>query len=163
MDFDFEGWNARIDKIQSVKPGTFQFTERVRKEMDESRRKVDLPLFDGSDEENKKKDSNACIIATACVSARGLEADCEELNTLRIFRDQYVRLTPSGPGDILDYYEVAPIIVKSIDSEDESRQVYDVLYERMVLPVLGLIDEDRLDDAHFQCGLFLKNLKQTFL
>lgn len=63
----------------------------------------------------KDKDKRLCLLTTACVRARGLGDDCIELQTLRTFRDEYVKGLPGGQEAIREYYEIAPAIVRAID------------------------------------------------
>jgi len=67
----------------------------------------------------------ACYLTTACCEHKGLADDCEELQTLRMFRDSYV------PKDIVDeYYKVAPGIVRKIrGNSKELDYIYEVVLD----------------------------------
>ena len=45
--------------------------------------------------------SGGCYLTTACVVAKNLPDDCEELTALRNFRDTYLRNHENGEEDIL--------------------------------------------------------------
>lgn len=57
---------------------------------------------------------SGCFLTTACVAFAGLPDTCAELQTLRAFRDGYVRQLPDGDALISEYYRVAPSIVRQI-------------------------------------------------
>lgn len=63
----------------------------------------------------------------------GLHDDCSELNTLRTFRDNYVKGLPNGERGISEYYSIAPRIVSRINRAKNPHEVYMSLYERLIL------------------------------
>jgi hypothetical protein len=69
-----------------------------------------------------------CFLTTACVEARGLPDDCEELTVLRRFRDEYVRNEPGGEALIAHYYDVAPRIVAALDERPDRAAILDWIY-----------------------------------
>ena len=76
---------------------------------------------------------DGCFITTACVKAKGLPDDCYELETLRKFREEYVRVLPEGKSLISKYYEVAPKIVKMLEKDRGRKRIYDSLFEKIRL------------------------------
>lgn len=72
-----------------------------------------------------------CFITTACMVAMGLPDDCDELNSLRAFRDGYVAGLPFGPALIQDYYELAPGLVAQIESRPDAAKVLSQLYQEI--------------------------------
>lgn len=104
-----------------------------------------------------------CIIATACCEAKGLSDDCSELNTLRIFRDEYVRNLPEGSQLIREYYKIAPLIVARINSTGNPKEIYLSLYERLVSKSLQLIYSGKNDEAFKNYLKIINELKQNHL
>lgn len=47
--------------------------------------------------------TEGCYLTSACVTARGLSDQCEELQALRSFRDGYLSEQPGGPAEIEQY------------------------------------------------------------
>ena len=76
-----------------------------------------------------------CFITTACVKSRGLADDCDELTTLRQFRDGYLKAQPGGTALIELYYRIAPRIVAAIDARETAGVEYDRLYSVIQLCV----------------------------
>lgn len=92
--------------------------------------------------------SGGCFLTSACTEARGLPDDCEELQTLRGFRDSYLRAQPKGAEEILEYYRVAPRIVEEINKRPDKLEVYDRIYRELVTPCVEWIKDGALDRAH---------------
>lgn len=69
-----------------------------------------------------------CYITTACIRARGLADDCEELMILRRFRDNFILKKRNGKELIDYYYRYSPIIVRRIDESENSEIIYKELY-----------------------------------
>lgn len=91
---------------------------------------------------------DGCYLTTAGVRARGLADDCWELNTLRRFRDGYLRKIPDGESEIAAYYEIAPKIVKAVNEREDAQSVWNGVYEEMIAPCLALIGENRQEEAY---------------
>ena len=91
-----------------------------------------------------------CYLTTACVTARGLPDDCEELRVLRVFRDSYLAALPNGPALIERYYKVSPAIVAAIDRRPDRLEVYDNLYE----VIRSCVDAILVGDDHVAYGAY---------
>ncbi|WP_448662226.1 CFI-box-CTERM domain-containing protein [Sphingomonas sp. CJ20] len=104
-----------------------------------------------------------CFLTTACVTARSLGDDCEELQTLRSFRDGFMRNTPDGPAQIEEYYRIAPHIVEAIDADPQRAAIYDDLYERLVRASIALINGGQHADALAHYRDVVLSLKQRFV
>lgn len=84
---------------------------------------------------------SGCFLSTACTEAMHLPDNCDELETLRGFRDGYVSLIPGGTSEIKAYYAIAPKIVEKINSLDSKEEIYREIYDSIVLPCVVLIKE----------------------
>ncbi len=98
-------------------------------------------------EAQEAKDPGGCYLTSACVYARGLADDCYELETLRQYRDTWLQSTTEGKALIKQYYEIAPKIVSAINKTPNSRAIYDGIYEKMVLPCVQFIEEQKYQEA----------------
>lgn len=83
--------------------------------------------------------TSGCYLTSACVANRGLSDDCDELNTLRWFRDNYLKKQPNGEEGVKDYYDKAPLIVAAIDKKENKKEIYDKIYEEVIIPCVRLI------------------------
>jgi len=79
----------------------------------------------------QERQKGHCFLTTACVTARGLPDDCEELQVLRTFRDGYLRRLPEGPALIEEYYARAPRIVELISRRDDARRIWEEVYQTL--------------------------------
>ena len=93
------------------------------------------------DQNNQSNSSNSsgCYLTTACVTARGLGDRCEELQTLRSFRDGYLAKQPHGAKEICRYYQMAPGIVTAINQRGDRKAIWDEVYTDLVAPCVRLI------------------------
>lgn len=87
--------------------------------------------------------SSWCFITSACLEARGLAGDCEELTLVRALRDDYVRALPEGPELIAEYYRNAPGIVRAMEAlpEKERLATYSWVWREGIEPAVALIRE----------------------
>lgn len=92
--------------------------------------------------------SSGCFITTACIKSRGLPVDCYELETLRKFRDNWVSKHENGPAEIGIYYEIAPKIVEKLDRLSNAKEIYEQIYQEVVLKCVRFIEEGKEKDAY---------------
>lgn len=92
--------------------------------------------------------SGGCFLTSACMTARGLADDCEELRVLRRYRDSVLKYRDGGLEDIEHYYQVAPKIVEAINGQPSPAEEWDRLYREMVLPCVEKIKAGKTEDAY---------------
>ena len=95
-----------------------------------------------------KQSSGGCFLTSACVKTKGLPDDCYELTTLRRFRDEYMANQECGKCEIAHYYNVAPKIVEIINGCDNSNDIFEKIYNELVLPCIKMIEDANLVGAH---------------
>ena len=100
----------------------------------------DCPIYKGND-------SGSCYLTSACTYAKGLADDCYELETLRKYRDTWLRKTEEGEKLVRKYYEIAPKIVSAINERTDSKAVYEMIYNRMVKPCVELIEQNKMEET----------------
>lgn len=83
-----------------------------------------------------------CFLTTACTQAAGLADDCDELVTLRRFRDGYLtHIHPAGRELIEEYYRIAPALVDGLTAHPQApRLLRDLL--RQVRRCVRLIRQE---------------------
>lgn len=106
----------------------------------------ECPVYKGKMKEPVQDDSSSggCYLTSACTAARGLPDDCHELQTLRRFRNEWLKHQPDGILLIARYYEIAPRIVAAIDAREDRLEVYEGIYQELVLPCVKMIAENDL-------------------
>lgn len=115
----------------------------------------DCPVYKGDT-------SGGCYLTSACMYSKGLPDDCYELETLRNFRDTWLKNSEEGQEIIKEYYEVAPKIVSAINETKESKKVYDMLYEKMVQPCVKLIEQKKYKETVHLYRSMTMQLKEEY-
>lgn len=91
---------------------------------------------------------SGCFLTSACIEAMGLPDDCDELTTLRQFRDGWLKNQPFGQEAIWQYYAIAPQIVNAVRTATDSKQVYRGIYDHMIMPCVQLIRAQKMNQAY---------------
>lgn len=105
---------------------------------------------------------NSCFITTACIEAKGLPDNCDELNILRLFRDEYVKELPDGTKLIGEYYEIAPEIVARINAMKDKNEIYNNVF-KIILKCVELIKSGKKEEAFkIYCNTVIE-LKKKYL
>lgn len=94
---------------------------------------------------------DGCFITTAVCQSTGKPDDCEELTTLREFRDSYV--APNYPELVEQYYREAPGIVTALQSQTCLNQdwYWNHLYVRYIKPAVAFI---QASDQHSALAVY---------
>ncbi|NDB57408.1 hypothetical protein EB001_03045 [bacterium] len=88
-----------------------------------------------------------CYITTACVKYMHLHDDCDELITLRHFRDNYM-LSSNNTKEMVDmYYSIAPDLVKAIETKEDAYEIFKHTYEVYILEAVRLIKLEKNREA----------------
>ena len=111
----------------------------------------------------KYPSSGGCFLTSACVTAKGLPDDCEELTVLRNFRDGWLKNQPNGEEEVKQYYEIAPTIVKAIDSSANSQKVYESIYVEYIIPCVFNIKTGQNEVAYKLYKKMVNDLSKVYL
>ena len=82
----------------------------------------------GADTHGDPERTSDCFLTSACVEYLGKPDDCEELTSLRSFRDGYMKSIKGGEELVKEYYEVAPKIVEVIEKSEKKNEYYSYIY-----------------------------------
>lgn len=104
-----------------------------------------------------------CYITTAVCESQKKPDDCYELNTLRGYRDSYLMKTQEGQKLVEEYYDVAPALVMCIDMQKNSRQIYDRIYEKYLVPCLECIEENKMEECQERYVSMVRELEHRYL
>ena len=113
----------------------------------------ECPIYRGTDSSS----SGGCFLTSACIGAKGLPDDCEELRILRKFRDGWLSEQHGGKELISEYYTIAPQIVDSINAQENHIQIHEEIYQKLVVPCVDLIHAGDYDAA---LNLYKKTTQQ---
>lgn len=88
-----------------------------------------------------------CYITTAVCQTFGKPDDCYELTLLRNYRDHYLAELPEGEEIIKAYYDVAPTIVKHINRQKDSSDIYQGIWSQYLSPCIHMIEEGKNEEC----------------
>ena len=109
-----------------------------------------------------KKSGSDCYITSACSEAKGLPDDCDELMTLRDFRDNWLAKELNGKEVIEEYYRIAPRIVEAIHADPLGREILQSLYDEMIVPCVRYIKSGENNNAYELYRRMTINLKEKY-
>lgn len=103
--------------------------------------------------------NGGCYLTTACMKHFNtlFDDNCYELTVLRWFRDNYV-----SKEDIEHYYTTAPIIVESINNEEENDIIYHYIYDNIVDVCVSAIEKGNYEFAYNRYKSSILSLEETF-
>lgn len=98
-----------------------------------------------ADKSEKSTTDVSCFLTTACMKCfqDSFDDNCYELTVLRWFRDNFV-----SNEDIEHYYEVAPIIVETINNDEKSDVIYNYIYDNVVDYCVEQIEHGNYSEAY---------------
>ncbi len=79
-------------------------------------------------EDHEEEHTSNCWLTTACTRARGLPDDCEELEALRVLRDEYLLTQEGGRALVSEYYRLAPTILAAIEASPDRDRIFAEVY-----------------------------------
>ncbi len=116
----------------------------------------ECPIYKGN------PDSSSCYLTSACVLAKGLPDDCKELTVLRNFRDNWLKKQPGGEAEVAEYYATAPAVVKAINDRADANEVWENLYEALILPCVEMIEKGQMEEVHGFYRETARNLNEVY-
>jgi hypothetical protein len=94
-----------------------------------------------------ENEGGGCYITTAVCTLLGLGDDCEELQTLRSFRDTYMQETPERSAMVDDYYATAPSLMRHMEYFKERKAIFARWLELYIRPAVACIRRGANDQA----------------
>lgn len=87
----------------------------------------------------EENNSGGCFITTAICEQDGKADDCDELQTLRSFRDVYMLGNSDGIKLVREYYAKAPAIVLAIKARPDAAWCFEHLKTRYLFPAIAAV------------------------
>lgn len=88
-----------------------------------------------------------CFVSTVICEYLGKTDDCEELNTLREYRDKWLRNQPGGQQLITEYYNSAPLIVSKLKASINYEGYCQFLWDNYLQQCIMLIEEQQYESC----------------
>lgn len=104
-----------------------------------------------------------CFITTAVCMELDKGDDCEELQTLRAFRDGYLARTPGGKEKISEYYLFAPLIVGAVEASGRAKPEWNRVYRDYLSPCLAALKGRRPGECERLYEDMMSELEQKWL
>ena len=104
-----------------------------------------------------------CYITTAVCSSLGKPEDCDELVILRQFRDRLLPTIENGPAIIHEYYDIAPTIVKRMERDHTSGDLYIRLYHEYIAVCIDMIQKRQYREAVMRYTEMVELLRERYL
>lgn len=101
--------------------------------------------------------SGGCFLTTACCEYMNLPDDCDELQAMRNFRDNYLSKTNEGKKIIEFYYHRAPGIVNRIENSISKEKILNYIYHQ-ILECIELQKQHRYEEVIMKYGLMMYNV-----
>ena len=108
------------------------------------------------------KPSESCFITTAVCKSLGKLDNCFELNTLRNFRDNWLKKQPDGESLVKEYYSIAPTIVDNINLQENSKIIYFHIWSNYIIKCLELIKTHDYSGCKKQYISMVSELKSLY-
>jgi hypothetical protein len=89
---------------------------------------------------------DSCFITTAVMHSLNAEDNCYELETLRAFRDSFMRKL--HPEDVERYYREAPGIVEKIKAREDSSVIFRGFFRAYIMPAITAIEQGKDEEAY---------------
>ena len=108
---------------------------------------------------SKETTDTQCYLTTACMRHKmeNFDDNCEELKTLRWFRDEFV-----SKEDIEHYYKTAPIVVEAINETENNNEIFNYIYENVVSACVTAIKNGDYDFAYNRYKSSILTLEEEF-
>lgn len=104
-----------------------------------------------------------CYITTAVCESLGKPDDCHELQVLRGYRDEYLMESEEGKRIVEQYYDIAPTIVSHINRTENSKEVYEEIYKKYLLPCIELVEEKKPEECKEVYSSMVHELQKKYL
>lgn len=89
-----------------------------------------------------------CFLTTAATIAMGMADDCWVLEEARRFRDTYMASDSERSKEILEYYEIAPMVVEKLNMLPESKRVWKQVFWHNIIPFVLAVKDNDMVVAH---------------
>ena len=103
-----------------------------------------------------------CFITTATCQSRHLPDNCHELETLRKFRDTFMRKNPEMEAEVKEYYQIAPVICENISRQKNSKEIYDSIWRDYLKSAVSAVDNGENQKAHDIYKKMVLDLKERW-
>ena len=152
-----DGTGYKIDYYrQTTYGGTVHDSTHIKTDLNENWTRTDNDRSSGS---QSKSSGTGCYLTTACMQhyAEEFDDNCYELTMLRWFRDKFV-----SKEDKEHYYITAPIIVEALDNIPDNEDIYEHIYQNIILKCIDDIKLVDYESAYARYKNMVLTLEEQF-
>ncbi len=112
---------------------------------------------------SSSSDDDACFLTTACVFHKGKADDCDELQTLRWLRNNYIANTAEGKQLLKTYKTEGPRMLKTMKDFENRPEILDYIHDKLVQPSVAMIKQGQHKEATDYYTAFVKQMMLQYL
>ena len=109
-----------------------------------------------------KNSSSSCYLTTIVCNILKVNDNNYFLNTLRLFRDNYLQKNNEYKLLLAEYDIVGPIICKNIINDENNKLIAAKMFFNYIKPVVSLIDDKMYKDAVVRYCMMVNALKRIY-
>ncbi|MBR4318712.1 MAG: SEL1-like repeat protein, partial [Oscillospiraceae bacterium] len=156
VSMDYEQALSHYKKSLGFKDASkrYQIVRNIQRKQEEEQQKGEVYSrdYDYSERTSYSKTPSyykrdSCFITTAAACSLRKGDDCEELNLLRKFRDEYICRSEEGQELVLEYYRIAPLILEKINQQPNPEMIYNLLWQTYILPSISCLKAGNFSEA----------------
>ena len=121
----------------------------------------DISTINNAIDFSNSKNSSSCYITTLLCGILNLSDSNHYINTLRHFRDNYLKNSEYN-NLLVEYDVVGPIICKHLENDRHNRLVAAKIFYNYISPVVSLIDDKMYKDAIVRYIMMVEKLKSLY-
>lgn len=106
--------------------------------------------------------SSSCYITTLLCELLGLSDSNFYINTLRNFRNNYLKEKEEYKSILVEYDIVGPIICKNLRDDKQNRIIAAKIFYNYISPIVSLIDDKMYNDAIVRYVMMVNKLKNLY-
>lgn len=103
--------------------------------------------YNSTNNGNNTNHGSFCFITTAVCEYFGKPDNCNELMSMRHFRDTWLRQQPDGEALINEYYNTAPLIVSLLKQSEKYSDYCERLMTQYISPCVKFISEHKYNEC----------------
>ena len=103
--------------------------------------------------------NTGCFISTAICEIIGKDDDCDELQTLRGFRDNVLCKEPSLKAMVDEYYLISPPLADALRKMSNKHEIAEELFENHIDIILKQINQNKISETVSSYQEMISHLK----
>ena len=102
-----------------------------------------------------------CFITTACLRALNLPEDSLELRAMKTLTKEHILASRRGKRDYILYGRIAPQVVETIESRNDSREIWKSVYGRLQ-GITQLVSDGAYEEGYRSYKSLVRDLRQAY-